>query len=381
MQNKNFFSALAILIGVIIGAGIFGIPYVISKSGILPGIFYFLFLGFVVTLLHLCFGEIVLSTKEKHRLVGFAKKYLGRPGKTLILFSTFFGTTGVLLAYLILGGNFLKIVISPFFETSAFKLSIIFWLVLIYFIFKGIKFIGPAEIFTNSFFLVILLFTFCFLIPKINLENFTLIEPREIILPYGVILFSLMGFVAIPEMADVLKDPKERQKFKKIILAASGLVILIYLLFSLAVVGVSGKNTSQDALSGLVPFLGQRIVFLGALFGLITIADSFLVICLYFKNVLIYDLKLPEFLSFSVASGLPMILFLAGLRNFIGVIGIVGTILGAIEGVIIFLIYTKIKKLKEKEPEYALKIPSFFLYFLMVIFVLGAIFQIGYFLK
>jgi len=381
MEKKNFFSALAILLGVIIGAGIFGIPYVVSKSGIIPGLFYFIFWGIVVSLLHLFFGEIVLATEEKHRLVGFAQKYLGKPGRILILISTIFGTTGVLLAYLILGGDFLKIIISPFFKVSSSQLSIIFWLILIYFVLKGIKFIGPAEVFTNSSFFVILFIVFCFLIPRIQLENFVLINPKEIFLPYGVILFSLLGFVAIPEMADVLRDPQERKSFKKIILVASGVVIAIYLLFSLAVVGVSGDKTSQDSLSGLIPYLGQKIVLLGALFGVITLADSFLVICLYFKNVLIYDLKLPELLSFIIASGLPIGLFLIGFRSFIGVVGFVGTILGAIEGVVILLIYTKIKKLGNRKPEYALRVPSFLIYLLMIVFILGGILQIFYLLK
>ena len=381
MPKKNFLSALAVLVGVIIGAGIFGIPYAISKSGVIPALFYFLFWGIVVCLLHLCFGEIVLATKEKHRLVGFAQKYLGKTGKYLILFSTIFGTTGVLLAYLILGGDFLEILVSPFSEISTFHLSIIFWLILIFFVFRGIKFIGPTEILTNFSFFLVLLVVFCFLVPKIHLGNFTLINPKEIFLPYGIILFSLMGFVAIPEVADVLKDPQERKNFKKIVLLASVIVILIYFLFSLAVVGVSGENTSKDALYGLIPYLGKKIVFLGALFGVITLADSFLVVCLYFKNVLIYDLKLPHFLAFSIASGLPIALFLLGLRDFISVIGFVGTFLGAIEGVVILLIFTKIKKLKEKEPEYAINLPLPIVYFLMIVLILGGIFQIFYTFK
>ena len=45
--------AVSIFVGTVIGAGIFGIPYVINKSGIIPGFFYFLILGGVVLLIHL----------------------------------------------------------------------------------------------------------------------------------------------------------------------------------------------------------------------------------------------------------------------------------------------------------------------------------------
>lgn len=381
MRDKKFFPALAILIGVIIGAGIFGIPYVVARSGVIPGLFYFLILGGTVLLLHLFFGEIVLRTKEKHRLVGFAQKYLGRSGKILITVSTIFGMTGALLAYLILGGEFLKIIFSPLFDLQSRTLSLFFWVILLYFIFKGVKVIARTEIFTNLAFFIIIFIVFCFLLPKINLENFILINPKNIFLPYGVIMFALVGLVAVPEITEILRTPEERKSLKKIIITASVVVITLYFLFSLAVVGVSGKDTSPEALSGLVPFLGQKVIILGALFGVITLADSFLVICLSLKNVLIYDYNFPKALAFFISSGLPIILFLIGFRSFIGVIGFVGTILGMIEGIVILLIFTKVKKLGDRESEYSLKAPSFLLYFLMAIFIFGAISQIFYHLK
>lgn len=378
---KKFLLALAVLIGMIVGAGIFGIPFVISKSGIIPGLFYFLILGGAILLLHLFFGEVVLRTKEKHRLIGYSQKYLGNWGKILITISTIIGITGTLLAYIIIGGEFLKIIFSPFLNLSSFHFSLIFWAILIYFIFKGIKLIAPAEIFTNLAFFIIIFVVFCFLLPKFNIQNFSLINSKYIFLPYGVIMFSLMGFVAIPEIADVLKTSEERKYFKKIIITASAIAIILYLLFSLGVVGVSGKDTSSEALSGLSPFLSRKIIILGALFGAITIADSFLIICLYFKNSLIYDYHFPKILASFSSVGLPLILFLIGFRGFIETIGFVGTILGVIEGIVILLIFTKVKKLGDRESEYSLKVPSFFLYFLIVVFILGAISQIFYYLK
>ena len=121
MKDKTSLLAYASLIGTIIGAGVFGIPYVMSRSGILFSLFYFLILGGVALFLHLAFGEIVLRTKEKHRLIGYAQKYLGKKAKILITFSTLFGTIGALLAYIILGGDFLKIIFPV--PLSTFQLS------------------------------------------------------------------------------------------------------------------------------------------------------------------------------------------------------------------------------------------------------------------
>src|SRR3989339_612129 len=86
----NFFYAVAILIGMIIGAGIFGIPYVVAQAGFAVGLFYLVLLGGAVMLLHLFYGEIVLRTKQEHRLIGYAAKYLGKEAKKIATLTVLF---------------------------------------------------------------------------------------------------------------------------------------------------------------------------------------------------------------------------------------------------------------------------------------------------
>lgn len=380
MFQKNSIFALTILTGTIIGAGIFAIPYVVSKSGIIPGIFYLLLLGFVVLLIHLFFGEIVLRTKEKHRLPGFAQKYLGNRGKSLATFSDFFGIIGALLAYIIIGGDFLRMILLLFFpvlsELPFLYFNLFFWAILSFFIFLGIKLIARIQFLMNIALFLVIFLIFIFALPEINFQNFVLINPNYFFLPYGVILFSLFGWSAIPEMREILESQKEKKNLKKIIITASVIVFSLYSLFFLAVVGVSGGKTSPEAFQGLLPFLGPQIIILGTLFGFLAIATSFLILGNYLKNVLIYDFKISKYLSVLLACGLPLILFLLGFRDFIGVIGFIGTIVGAISGIIIILIFKKAKSLGDRQPEYDLKIPLFLLYFLIIILVLGTLFQL-----
>ncbi|PIZ87995.1 MAG: hypothetical protein COX91_02505 [Candidatus Nealsonbacteria bacterium CG_4_10_14_0_2_um_filter_39_15] len=375
-MNKNFLFALSVLLGTIVGAGIFGIPYVISKSGMIPGFFYFLILGGAVLLIHLFFGEIILRTKGEHRLVGLAQRYLGRWGKTLITISVLIGTTGALLAYLILAGDFLKILFSPSFNLSAFHFTLFFWAILTYFIFRGIKLIAPAELLTNLLFFLVIFIIFGFCLPKFSPSNLVAFSLPNAFLPYGVILFSLVGWSAIPEIEGIFRGPGEKRKIKTVIIWATAIVITLYLAFALIVVGVAGNRTSFDTLSGLTPFLGSKIVFFGALAGLITIADSFLVLSLYLRNTFIYDFKFSKTLAFLAACSLPLLLFLAGFRSFIGTIGFVGTVVGVLEGAAIILIFKRAKALGDRAPEYSLKMPSILLYFLMLILILGAMSQV-----
>ncbi len=382
IKNKNFLLALSVLIGTIIGAGIFGIPYVIARSGLIPGFFYFIVLGSLVTLIHLFLGEIVLRTKEQSRLPGLTQKYLGKTSKVLITISVIIGVVGALLAYLILAGDFLKIIFQVITNNisidilSSFHFTIIFWLILSYFVFRGIKLIAPVELITNIFFLLVIFLIVWFCLPKFNFLNFTSFNLPNIFLPYGVILFSLIGWSAIPEIRDILKSSNEKRDFKKIIISATIITIFLYLLFTLLILGVSGKNITPDTLSGLLSLLGKKIIFFGALAGLITLADSFLVLALHLRNTFMYDLKFSKNFSVVISCGLPLVLFLLGFRSFINIIGFVGTVIGVIEGIIIVLIFKKAKTLGDREPEYSLKIPSILLYSLIAILILGAISQI-----
>ena len=368
MKGKASLLAAASLIGTIIGAGVFGIPYVMAKSGVLSCLFYFLVLGTVVLLIHLFFGEIVLRTKKKYRLIGYAGKYLGKKAKILVAFATIFGTIGILLALMIIGGNFLKIIFpSPL---SSFQLTLILWVALSFFVLRGIKSIAWTELLMNIGFFVAISLIFFFSLPKIDLGNFILVNSKYIFLPYGVILFSLAGWVAIPEIEPILK---EKKNLKRLIITAILFCLAFYFLFGLIISGITGKNTTPEAFGGLAPFLGSKIIILGGLFGLLAISTSFLMLGNYLKNSLIHDFNLPYFLAFFLACFSPLVLFLIGFREFIGVIAVVGTFVGLTEGTAITLIYKRAKKIGERTPEYSLKIPSTLIYFILVILILGTV--------
>ena len=374
-MRKNFILAVASLIGTIIGAGVFGIPYVMAKSGILFCLFYFLILGATVFLLHLFFGEVVLRTKQKHRLVGYAEKYLGKKAKSLAAFSTILGTIGALLVYVILGGHFLKLVFP--FSLSSFQLSLFLWVVLSFFIFLGMKSIAWVQLLMNTGFLGAVLLIFFYSFPKIDMGNFILADPQYIFLPYGVILFSLIGWNAIPEVETILVKKKD---LKKVIFWAIAISLSFYFLFGLFISGLTGQNTTQEAFEGLIPILGQKIIILGGIFGLFAISTSFLILGNYFKNTLIFDYRFPYLFAFFIATFSPLLLFLSGVREFIWVIAFVGTFIGLIEGMIIILVYKKAQKQGDKIPEYNLKIPRYIPYFVMIVLVLGAIAQTIYYL-
>jgi len=367
--------AVSIFVGTIIGAGIFGVPYIINQSGVATGFFYFIVLGGVVLLLHLFFGEAVLRTKESCRLPGLAQKYLGNWGKVLVMISVVVGLVGALLAYLILSGDFLIILFSPFTDLSAVQLAMIFWVAMSYLIFRGVKLIASIELLTNLVFFLTSAAVLFFCLPRFDFHNLAVFNPSNAFLPFGVILFSLIGWSAIPEIVDFFKTPQEKKKTKKTIILATMVTVPFYLIFTAAVLGVTGGNVSQDALSSLAPFLGPKVIFLAVLAALVTLADSILVLGLHLKNTFVYDLKLSGRLSTAIACGLPFVLFLIGFRNFIGTLGFVGTVVGVIEGIVVILIFKRARKMGNRQPEYSFKVPSLLLYLLIAVLILGAVSQ------
>ncbi|KKU86731.1 MAG: hypothetical protein A2667_02185 [Candidatus Wildermuthbacteria bacterium RIFCSPHIGHO2_01_FULL_47_27] len=378
-KNQKYLFAFAIIVGTTVGAGIFAIPYVIFRAGIIPGLFYFILLGGAVLLLHILFGEVVLRTDGHHRLIGYAQIYLGSRWKILATFSNVIGIVGALLVYIIIGGEFMRNIFLPLRDIPSFYWALFFWFILSTFIFRGIKLIAPMEVAMNAVFIIIIFLIFIIAIPKFNIQSAPLFDAANVFLPYGVLLFAFAGWLAIPEAAAILKTREERAKLKEVIIWSALTATLLYFVFTAAVIGASGAGISKDALTGLLPALGGKIVVLGSVFGAAAVAASFLVLGNYLKNALHYDYRIPRIMSALLVCGIPLILFLAGFREFIKIIGVVGAFIGAIEGMIIIFLFRKAKTFNLRQPEYALRIPPALLYFLAAIFLLGAVLEGVYF--
>ncbi|MFH0819569.1 MAG: aromatic amino acid transport family protein [bacterium] len=369
IYNKNFYFALSTLIGTIIGAGIFGLPYAIYQSGIFLGLVYLLVLGFIMIIIHLLYGEVVLRTEKTHRLVGYGEKYLGEPAKMVLTLSALFGLYGSSIVYIILGGEFLNNIFSGFLINNSFFYSLIFFAVVAILVYFGLKTIKKSEFYLTALLLVTIVIILFLGLTKIHSVNYQAIKLKDVFLPYGVIFFALNGAIAIPELKSILK--RKQKLFKKTIILGTLIPLAIYLLFTLVVIGITGGGTSPEALTGLKNKLGDGMVLIGSLFGFLAIATSFLVIALHLKETFIYDYHLTNLTAWLLACFVPLLLFLAGFANFIKIIALVGAIMGGIDGIAVVLIYLKAKKHGDKKPEYNLKLPKVFIYSLIGIFLLG----------
>lgn len=370
-QNASkFISAVSILAGTIIGVGLFSLPYITLKVGLWLILGYFLVLGVIVILVHQMLGEISLKTPDFSRFPGFARFHLGKKGELAAYISNIIGMLGALLAYLIIGGNFLTHIFQNNHIGGNLNLWTIFYLALgSALIFWGVKTVAKIEFWGLVLFfgalIVILAKGFSF----ISVSNF-FIEPSssDFFLPYGAILFSLWGVSLIPEAEEILRGKK--RLLNKAILVSILIPIFVYLFFILMTLGISGSQTTEDALGGLKYVLGDGVSNLALSFGVLTSFTSFIAVGLTLKKIFAYDLKLNKTLAWAITCFTPLMLFLAGMQSFITVISFIGGVVLGIDGILISLMYQKIRNERK-----FLTIP------LVLFFIVGIFYEIIYFFK
>jgi len=362
--------AIATLSGTIIGVGLFALPYVTLKVGFWVILGYFLILGSLVVLIHLFFGELSLKTPDFKRLPGFARTYLGNGGELVAYISTIFGIFGALLAYLIVGGEFLTELLKPILGGNYLIYTLFYFIVGAFLIFFGIKAIAKVEFWGLILFFAILAAIFFRGQNFIDIQNLFIgnWEPGSgnLFLPYGVILFSLWGATLIPEIEEMLRGRKKT--ILKIIPIAILIPMIVYLFFIYLILGITGPQTTESALTGLRNILGDGTVSLALILGLLTTFTSFITVGLTLKKVFWYDFKLNKNLAWLITCFVPLILYLAGFQGFIAVISAVGGIMLAVDGILILLMYKKVR------PE-----RKFLVYPLILLLLGGIIYSIVYF--
>src|SRR3989338_7201718 len=189
---KNYVYPIATLSGSIIGVGFLSLPYVASKVGMVAMFFYFVVLTALMIFIHTIVGQISLKTPDFKRWPGFVGYYLGKFPKKIMMALIVFGICSVMLVYLIIGSQFLSVVLAPMLGGSVIWYALLYFFVASIFIYFGVK--GFSHI---------------------DLGNINIfptggggIFGANWFLPYGAILFSLWGSGFIPEIEEMVRGNK-----------------------------------------------------------------------------------------------------------------------------------------------------------------------------
>ena len=376
MFDKNYIYAITTLVGTTIGAGIFGLPYSARIAGFIPAAVLLLVLGFITIVINLMYAEVTLRTKKNLRLVGYCGKYIGKKGRTFSSVIVLFSLYSNILVYIIIGGVFLNSILSPFFGGNDFTYGIVVFAVMSIFIYMDLKFLEIAEFLSVILILFTILGIIFKTIPHIDPVNYYSYNVSESFFPFGVILFAMGALSAIPQMEHMIKTRQKR--IKSAIVAGTLIPIMIYLIFMAAVFGATGENTTKDSLQGLFLLMGNSVVLLGNIFAVFAIVSSYLVIGVDLKETLQLDFRLGNGKAWFLACFVPFIPFVLGLRDFITVVNIAGSISGGLTGILVVTLFYAAKKKGDSKPPYIIKIPRFASLLIILVFILGIASQFVY---
>jgi amino acid permease len=229
---------------------------------------------------------------------------------------------------------------------------------------------------------LIMILLICFLSAgKIAHENISGFNLQTFLLPYGLVLFSLLGSNALPEMREELID--NEKLFKRSIIIGMLIPIISYILFTVVVVGVVGlsgfeaiEGNNKIATIALIPFVGEHIAIFGNLFAILAMSASFLSVGLSLKESFVFDFGLGNNLAFFLTFVPPTLLALSNILSFIEVIEIMGILVGGITSTLIILMFWKAKVQGDREPEYSMSGGKLVGSIILLMLLIGTIYKL-----
>jgi len=342
-KHNTVWDGAALVMCGTIGAGVLSLPYAISQVGVVAGLGLMMFIGILMTALNIFIGEIVYKTKKQFQLVGLARRYFGRAGEFIMATIMYTVLFGVLLVYMIGVGDLL----SGFFGGEKQLWSLGFFVIAMSITYIGMRTVKIIEMFLLFFIFCVVIFLSFVAMPSFEIPNIQYFDLGKFFVPYGILIFAFHGTTAVPEVYSILSHKKHA--FKQALFLGGLGNILLYFIFTLVVVGVTGLNTTEIATVGLGAKLGPSINIMGNFFALFAMSTAFLMSAVVLKDSFMWDFKLRPFTATGLVAFVPLLIFLLGMQSFIGAIDVIGGVFMSLEIVFLLLIFWKAKRVGDIE--------------------------------
>ena len=175
-------------------------------------------------------------------------------------------------------------------------------------------------------------------------------------------------------MKYVLKG--QRKNLKRGIIIGATIPIVVYVLFTFIVIGVSVDGVSESAIIGLADKLGSPALFVGAIFAILAMTTSFLSLGLILKEIYRDDYHMKSMLAWSLVIIIPIMIVLLNLTSFIQIISVVGAVMGGFDGIMFLWMHQNAKKMGKRKPEFEIRLIRPLRVLLYAVFVGGLIYQL-----
>ena len=307
---------LAILIGTQIGAGVLGLPYAASKVGIIPAIGVL----FGIMLLLLSTALIILKFSAEMRgaqMSNITQKIFGKVGGWTMYLSIVIMSFGALLAYIAGMGS----VFASLFGVSETVGAIIFWTLASHVIYFGLEASGKTELIMSYVMFALFISVATMFLSHAKLENGLYVNFGGILSITGVAIFALGCHTIIP---DVYRGIGNYDETKRVIILAFLIPAIIYAVFMSVFLLVFGKDTPQIATQGLKAIYDGMGDIIGNLIPLLAVTTSYIGLGLAQQSNSREFLKLKKSIAWTLTVVPPILVYLAGVKNFADVLAFAG---------------------------------------------------------
>lgn len=324
-KTKILLSSVATLMGTVVGAGFLGIPKAITLSGFIPGVLIMVIVSIAMFNMCLFTTELSLNTKRVYQMPGIIRKYLGNKIGLIASIIFTFISFGAMTAYLIGCSD----IISTFTGIQRTISMIIYFILISFLVFKGLKIIEKTE-FYLALTLIIFLLIFAFIMRnEFEITNLNITDTKDLILPLGVIIFSFGGFNVMTQIEEITNGDKDLM-LKTCIL---GIIIPFLFFFSFAVLmlGVYGTNVSEiatESLKGTIGVIGNLIAFLA-------MTSSYIISGLLLKDMFVDDYGWSNNKSSLITMLLPFLFTLFAAPTFMNTLGFTGSVLAGLFAILV----------------------------------------------
>lgn len=369
--SRGFWKVAAILTAATVGDGVFALPYVFYRAGWLLCIGYVVVLGAIVVAAHAVYFATLAKGGEKQRLLGLARRYFGAIGFWIGFAAIILGLLLTLVAYLILGSQFIHL---GFPNLPPHAPLILFWLFITAVALVSDSRVVELELLGILFTSIVIVLIFTTALPHVGFDGAPIANFAYAFLPFGAILFSLAGWTGIEPAYESLEGVQEKKQRKngawRPLLFGTLFAGLLYMMFASGILG-GASHITPDTVSGLGDWPAWKRYIIAAL-GIFAVATVSMPISREIKHSLEKDLKWNK----SVANGLIIFFPIAcvglGLNNFLTVVGIVG-------GVFLSTQYLLIVAVGRRALDFSLG-KRVALDFVAIIFAAAAIYQLASFI-
>ena len=326
-----------ILASLIVGAGMFSLPHVFVRTGVVYGLIALLFFTWVSISLNARYAKIIDQNGTNNRFAGYAKKYLGQKGYVSDLIFALGGIVFALTVYIALAASFFTLVF-PLFPAVIGALA--FWVIGTIIVFLGAKNAFTASLTVFVAMTAIIIFFGLFALVRGGVDNLTtlvLFDYNNLFLPFGPLLFALSGRAALSSVREGYKEKEySLQGFQKAIRLGVIIPAIIYIVFVVAVIALSPQGVTPDSVTGLTALPAWGLAVIGIL-GLLAILDSYVLLGMEFTGIVSKDIGRSRKISYLLLAIIPIAIYFLGTSDFLILVGITGGIFLAIESIMVIL--------------------------------------------